>query len=123
MIKTTESFYILCYLLELIIKNLANFGKSFHGNPLYWSKSYFQDEIWQKFANNKTLALPQCAFQVQKVNFIAWQSSKLGQSEPAPTRAPCLGWVACGIDNGLVYTSVALFLGLDIKNKWKPIWF
>jgi hypothetical protein len=66
MIKTTKSFYILFYLLELIIKNLANLGKIFHENPLYWSKSYFQVEIWQKFANTKTLALPQCAFQVQK---------------------------------------------------------
>jgi hypothetical protein len=56
---------------------------------------------------------PNVHFKSRIVNFIAWQSSKLGQSEPAPTRAPCLGWIACGIDNSLVYTSVAPFLGLD----------
>ncbi len=59
-----------------------------------------------KFANNKTLTPPQWALS-RKANFIGWQSSKLGLSEPAPTRAPCLGWIACGIDNSLVYTSVA----------------
>jgi hypothetical protein len=31
-----------------------------------------------------------------------------------PTRAPCLGWIACGIDNSLECKSVAPFLGLDI---------
>jgi hypothetical protein len=56
---------------------------------------------------------PNVHFKSRKVNFIAWQSSKLGQSEPAPTKAPCLGWIACGIDNSLVYTSVAPVLGLD----------
>jgi hypothetical protein len=53
---------------------------------------------------------PNVHFKSRKVNFIAWQFSKLGRSEPAPTRAPCLGWISCGIDNSLVYTSVALFL-------------
>ncbi len=48
-------------------KKSGEFGQIFAWkNPLYWSKSYFQVEIWQKFANKKTLALPQCAFQVQK---------------------------------------------------------
>ncbi len=53
---------------------------------------------------------PNVHFKSRKVNFIAWQSSKLGRSEPAPTKVPCLGWIVCGIDNSLVYASVAPFL-------------
>jgi len=65
MIKTTESFYVLCYLLELIIKNLANLGKFFHENPLFGQSHIFRLKFG-KTLPIKTLALPQSAFQVQK---------------------------------------------------------
>jgi hypothetical protein len=98
MIKTTESFYILCYLLELIIKNLANLGKFLHEKILCIGQSHiFRLKFGKNLPIKKHWLSPNVHFKSRKVNFIAWQSSKLGKSEPAPTRAPCLGWIACGI--------------------------
>jgi hypothetical protein len=60
----TESFYILGYLLELIIKiwrfekkilqNLANLGQFFHEKILCAGRNHiFQVEIWRKFASQR----------------------------------------------------------------------
>ncbi len=59
---------LLCSLLPTgtYHKKSGEFGQNFPWKSFVWSKSYFQVEIWQNFANKKTLALPQCAFQVQK---------------------------------------------------------
>jgi hypothetical protein len=52
-------------------------------------KSLFRLKFDKNLPIKKHWLSPNVHFKYRKVNFIAWQSSKLGQSEPAPTRAPC----------------------------------
>jgi hypothetical protein len=76
--KKSESFYILGYLLELIIK-IWRFGSYYFSksdefgtffsmeNPLYLSKSYFSSRIWQNFAKTKNTGLDPNDVQTRKL--------------------------------------------------------
>ncbi len=84
----------------------AKFGYDKNNRILLYSLQHFPEKssalvevIFFRLKFGKNLSIkkhcisPNVHLKSRKVNFIAWQSSKLGQSEPAPTRAPCLGWL------------------------------
>jgi hypothetical protein len=75
MIETTESFYILC--------------KNFHEKSFALVEViFFRLKFGKNLSIKKHCLSPNVHFKSRKVNFIAWQSSKLGQSEPDPPGHP-----------------------------------